>query len=100
MQYINPKRNNVKATDKPIPLSKDKLIKLGYKEVADGEFEIEIRKGANLFVDMHYGKEGGYSCGLETENESIYIKDILYIHEVQNLFYNLTGEELTLKETA
>ena len=84
----------------PIPLTEDWMAKLGLNSVVSGEWEIRISKGARLFVDMHYGKKDGYSCGLETMTESIYIKDILYIHEAQNLFYSLTGKELTLKETA
>ena len=93
---------------KPIPLTKEWLLKLGFdklKEYDDGE-NIITQYGKSIIVgdDTHDEKIvisfpfnhceiGDYS------DDSAYILniDITYVHQLQNLYFALTGEELTYK---
>ncbi len=74
---------------KPIPLTEEWLIKFGfeiYKGVEDIHYshnnfwDIDRRIGGNYFRCDH----------LELEN-------IKYVHQLQNLYFALTSEELTIK---
>ena len=81
----------------PIPINEKELIKLGFK------------KNDNKYVDNYIIKAGDWthSVGYDDEDmEWIYYNDYLdspnyrityikYIHELQNLYFALTGEELT-----
>lgn len=79
----------------PIPLTEEWLLKFGFLAPV-GEYE-----GFNL--------SGGYmsmSVFLLERNEiyamdgsdSLLVKGIRYVHQLQNLYFALTGEELTIKE--
>lgn len=76
----------------PIPLTEEWLLKLGF---AHGSFGIDrgelsiITKG----MDEYYENGRTYFnswCILEHQPE--------YVHQLQNLYFALTGEELTIKE--
>lgn len=77
----------------PIPLTEAWLLKLG--------FEVNhITKKENKVYRKHYD-EGIFD--LEKILHFFYGGDfisiaVLYIHELQNLYFALTGEELTIKE--
>jgi len=79
----------------PIPLTEDWLVKFG--------FEKDSRSG-NVYQVYYYG------LNPETYDHLIIIKNtgkgffysnaynkINYVHQLQNLFHTLTGEELTIK---
>ena len=72
----------------PIPLTEEWLIKFGFRVMDSwllyykGSFEIEpLREG---FLFSQY------------ENDLLNIK---YVHQLQNLYFTLTGEELSLHNT-
>ena len=71
---------------KPIPLTEEWLIKLGFKEVNPkrGIISSFIKNG----IQIDISNSGNY-----------YYKNILIlsIHQLQNLYFALTGEELTIK---
>lgn len=77
----------------PIPLTEEWLLKFGFE------------KHNNLFFSNHdyfsyielgaYGCDGLYGYCLNDE-KSIYHK-LKYVHQLQNLYFALTNEELTLK---
>ena len=70
----------------PIPLTEDWLIKL--KE--DGSFKLRFIKSIAAFeVQRKY-------VGIESGEEWIFISNVRYVHEWQNLYFALTGEELEL----
>lgn len=77
---------------KPMPLTEEWLLKFGFKsydtpfgklfEFQSGRYTWIIDNKGNLHLD--------YS---EYEN----IANVQYVHQLQNLYFALTGEELTLK---
>lgn len=74
---------------KPIPLTEEWLVKFGFEKLEDVGF-----KHDNVDFVL-YGSEGEYSF---CTNEGWDINDrIKYVHQLQNLFFALTGEELILE---
>ena len=79
----------------PIPLSEDILLKLGFEK---DEYDIER--------PMYYTFKGfrlNCNVGFLTLNNSNELADfkpieLKFLHQIQNLFHSLTGEELTIKE--
>lgn len=75
------------ATTQPIPLNNGLLDRFRFKfdhygEIRKGDFIIE------LFDDgYHYTGGEGVSFGVPIE----------YVHHLQNLYYDLNGEELTIQ---
>jgi len=67
---------------KPIPLTEEWLLKFGFKNLSIGLFELIHNNviGYRLSIEGQYGYE-----------------EIKYIHQLQNLYFALTGEELTIK---
>ena len=71
---------------KPLPLTEEWLLKFGfkfkeeYKEFYLKNITLSVRK--NFFEFDYYGD----------------IVNIKYVHQLQNLYFALTGEELTLKQ--
>ena len=95
----------------PIPLTEEWLLKFGFEKntgdnVVDSlDYElINRRKGIRLApYAFSHGKpitEDGYlfifrmDVGLDFEH----IADIYEVHQLQNLYFSLVGEELTIKE--
>lgn len=74
----------------PIALTKEWLIKFGfYKEFESGLF---IIPSSTLKLD-YYDSDEGYMAVVFGND----LKLIKYVHQLQNLYFALTGEELTLK---
>ena len=79
----------------PIPLTPEILEKAGFEESQDGYYyneEATFRIHDNLMlIDMAFFDSG---------NDRLYfqnIGDVEYLHQLQNLVYALTGEELTIE---
>ncbi len=90
---------------KPIPLTEEWLLRFGFKknepEISDGYFNW-WNKEKSVSVDVEYvltdnGIELLYYFVLQDINGSRPYKNIIYVHQLQNLFYCLRGEELKLK---
>jgi hypothetical protein len=79
----------------PIPLKEEWLIKFGFenltmdKEFCDMEFEL-------LHPLMSFHWDGRLSMG--QNGNTIGLNVIKHIHQLQNLYFALTGEELTIKK--
>jgi len=69
-----------------IPLTEEWVLKLGFKNKT-----IYI-KGICLYL-VNEGMSGGFQDNEYGINEYV---DIKYVHQLQNLYFALTGEELTL----
>jgi hypothetical protein len=67
----------------PIPLTKELLIALGFKRNLNGWFN----------EDETFSYSKGYA-GLGTKRST----KVDYVHQLQNLYFALTGKELTLKQ--
>jgi len=70
----------------PIPLTEEILLKCG---IVNGEIEI---KGRVVEIYQHFGDDKIWFFNIE-HNLTV---EINYLHQLQNIFYCLTGEELTI----
>lgn len=85
---------------KPIPLTEEWLVKFGFnKEYKEGYIGINVN-----FTDfvLTYPKRMGefqdyFAFQYETGTLSRF-KDIKFVHQLQNIYFALTGEELTIKQ--
>lgn len=79
-------------TPKPIPITEEWLLKFGFEKDGNrfsiGDFEIE--------------KQGlKYACALWDESAphlTTFIGHHRYVHQLQNLYFALTGEEITIEK--
>jgi hypothetical protein len=74
---------------KPIELTEEWLLKLGFK--SDPYHDLYYANKPDGFFNIDINKTRGR---LELHYKHIELK---YVHQLQNLFFALTGEELTLK---
>jgi hypothetical protein len=75
---------------KPIPLTEEILLKCGFERKMHGRHEKSLRsyrKNGNTFNVSH---SGIVYYGLKQ-------KPVLYLHQLQNLYFALTGEELNVE---
>lgn len=79
----------------PIPLTEECLLKFGFKETSDKDFIGGLyTRGKDGF---YINKETMSYCGIDYEGTIDDIVEINYVHELQNLYFALTKEELTMK---
>lgn len=82
-------------TYKPIPLTEEWLLKFG--------FELQPKK--NDLNSWYYIEKGKFSMNNARgfwSHSPIYLEDVVeikYVHQLQNLYYALTGEELEIINT-
>jgi hypothetical protein len=100
--YIN--RSNLKDI-RPIPLTAELLEKSGFEINGFKQFDFPIHKYSKLVLDLN----GGYIWLRESDIKGESFKDDIvclwnrdykkdfYLHQLQNLFYSLSGEELEVK---
>lgn len=72
---------------KPIPLTEEWLLKFGYSEI---EFSIPKKYRNHSRVSLR--------CNFDDERLFYDGRQIQYVHQLQNLYFALCGEELTIKE--
>jgi len=72
-----------------IRLTGEHLLKLGFTK--DDEYPMYYKSGFTLSLS-----DEGYS--LHINLEYMLVKKIEYVHKLQNLWYELTGEELTFNQ--
>lgn len=85
----------------PIPLTEEWLIKFGF------ERSDSINKSPSFFFkyvgasELHINPENGVVWIERRENVFKFNNPVLieYVHQLQNLYFALTGEELTVKES-
>jgi len=82
---------------KPIPLTEEWLLKFGFKKDLDGSFVFGL---LSMFKDKRL-KQNVYIYTESTQSLSdgqwVVINDLKlqYVHQLQNLYFALTNEELT-----
>ncbi len=81
----------------PIPLTIDWMLKLGY-QYYNGQKAGDMTLDTNCKLDIDF-INGGIQIKSHYEPESAYrvLTHIRHVHQLQNLFFALTGEELTVK---
>ena len=72
----------------PIPLSEEWLIRAGFEKYSDKEFYIYTSKENEV---RFYKSDSDW-------NLAYFITETRYVHQLQNLYFWLTGEELTFKD--
>ena len=76
----------------PVPLTKEWLLKFGFKY--ENLWECYFHKD---FTDVYFIIDSEWAiCG--DFDGSVYIKFPKYVHQLQNLFFALTGNELEINE--
>lgn len=82
---------------KPIEITEKILLKFGFKKVNNKFFKLEIlkcglihfyKKDNNSFY-CELGQNWGLTLG--------FLNGLKYVHQLQNLYFSLTREELTIK---
>lgn len=85
---------------KPIPLTPEWLEKFGFKSDLEDWYYITTVKDQYLASNPH----GVYLSNTDPEDESKHADefsvklDIRYVHQLQNLYFALTGSELQVKQ--
>ncbi len=89
-----------KARVKPIKLTEEWLLKLGFEHVVlllEDCYRLELPNDEkHTYPFFFYSKSMGNLELLEAEHEHT-ITTVKYVHQLQNLYFALTGEELTIK---
>jgi hypothetical protein len=92
---------------KPLPVTKERLLRFGFKEVktSNGDFVLKIQKNTELLVGEY---QIWVDLGIENQTNEIMISLVCdsqwlftknkYVHQLQNLFFCLSGKELKLKK--
>jgi hypothetical protein len=80
---------------KPITLTEDELIKLGF-EFDSGYYK---KEGKFFYPTICIMFETNTLLIEDMYNDNINIKKTEYVHQLQNLYFALTGEELQYKVT-
>ena len=89
----NCKKGSILEHIKPIPISDGLLLKFGFKEdkfCLNGFYKKNIVRNISLKSHMD-------TVYLDIDDEYD-LADCKYVHQLQNLFFALTGEELTFIE--
>ena len=90
--------NNVNISDcEPIPLAEEWLDRFGLREFVENSKRLY---DGNLEYFVYCDKAGRFYfySYIEQSGDSHYIKEIQYVHQLQNLYFALTGEELKIVE--
>lgn len=79
----------------PIPLTEEWLLKFGFGEWKEGEKC--FYNGTFDWMLNPYKQYWHFYAHNEVGGKTWFLKDIQYIHQLQNLYFALTGEELIFK---
>lgn len=87
----------------PIPISIDYLLKFGFEEITEEDDEerfFELSSGRKTVRIVMLLVDDLWTILLQSDKGLNFsqITDIEHLHQLQNLFYALTGEELILKK--
>jgi hypothetical protein len=82
----------------PIPLTEEWLFELGFKKEGESNFyKKNINQKGRIWINIRV--DGGVGCEIGTlAGYSAGFVDCKHIHQLQNLYFALTGEELTLNK--
>lgn len=81
----------------PIPLTEEWLLKFGFNNINSKEYGIKCGScWMSLSNPKNMGEWQDYYCWIFDRFKFIELK---YVHQLQNLYFALTGEELTILNT-
>lgn len=88
----------------PIPLTEEWLLKLGFEEISFTEDRnrdwykmFEIDNTSEIISLNYYTKTNYCRFNFDIGYGNKYL-DLYYVHQLQNLYFALTGEELAIKK--
>lgn len=83
----------------PIPLTEELLIKCGFEVTWNGRemYFVAVKDRFHLCASMH-GTHWAYSSGGYDAEFNDFEVESLSLHQLQNLFFILTGNELEIKQ--
>lgn len=79
----------------PIELTEEWLLNFGFEKKAEHNLKLDVLTRSIIHaythgkVEIELGNRSGYSFGYP---------EVQFVHQLQNLYFALTGEELTIKE--
>jgi hypothetical protein len=76
---------------KPIHLTEEWLLRFGFEKTMEWTYSKELLGNSKL---VYYLGEKGWSIGFKNYSD---FSNLTYVHQLQNLYFALTGEELTIK---
>lgn len=76
---------------KPIPLTEQWLLDFGFEKPAHSFI-------GDVFHLSEWDEHPNNWCVAMNKNNAIIFKRLKHVHQLQNLYFALTGEELTIKE--
>ena len=71
----------------PIPLSEDWILKSGFKKREDGDYDLFKHSEVSIIIDKDLDC---WKC----DGICFSVTNFQYVHQLQNLYFALTGEEL------
>jgi hypothetical protein len=74
---------------KPIPLTEEWLVKFGFEKNKDGLFNLFNQSEVPILLNPDLN---GWTC----DGINFSINNTQYVHQLQNLYFALTGEELKI----
>ena len=77
-----------------IPSTEEWLIKLGFEKIIDNEFTLRYELKKDPRFDYFFPKHNLKTFGLRFQG-STFFDVVKYVHQLQNLYFALTGKELT-----
>lgn len=89
---------------KPIPLTEEWLFKFGFKQSDNDLFELIVVNNEEIQYDIWFRTESGLYANIESfqvvteEQTNLPFLHIKNVHQLQNLYFALTNEELTIKK--
>ena len=87
--------HNGEALIKPIILTEEILLKFGFS--SRGTFWLDLYLDEKTKFTLGWHLDGRIDFEISINKIYFDISHIKHIHQLQNLFYSLTGEELTFK---
>jgi hypothetical protein len=78
----------------PIPLTEEWLLKLGFIKSKLEGYDVHFKYSHHL---LHSSITALYNAEFSLLLDNV-ARGIKYVHQLQNLYFALTGEELTIKE--
>lgn len=79
----------------PIPLTEELFLKFGFEKCDKLNYSGLWKKGGNNFFD--FDKYSPWVILYKFDVDLVRVASIKHVHQLQNIYYSITGEEITLK---
>lgn len=81
-----------------VKLTEDVLVKLGFEEVYNSEFTHKFELTQDVSFEYRFEKFNNASGMTGLTYYGRLLGNIRFVHQLQNLYFAITNEELTIKE--